>query len=163
MAVATSSRRRNFEKKSKHLQAVFELFEEKVVCGDDQQYNMRGKPAPDIFLVAAKEVLGRDVGDLNVEPTIVQLEERAKGLVFEDALPGLQAGKRAGMSGRSPSELSKFQHMNSILPVVWVPDPNLLKFGHGVDEKADLLLHSLEEFKPHEWGLPSYPISIHSI
>jgi len=160
MAVATSSRRRNFEKKSKHLQAVFELFEERVVCGDDQHYKMRGKPAPDIFLVAAKEVLGRDVGELNVEPTIVQLEERAKGLVFEDALPGLQAGKRAGMSGKFPSEPSNFHHMNFILPlVVWVPDPNLLKFGHGVDEKADLLLRSLEEFKPEEWGLPPYPHS----
>lgn len=61
---------------------------------------MSGKPAPDIFLVAAREVLGRDVGEPNVEPTIAQLEERAKGLVFEDALPGLQAGKRAGMAGK---------------------------------------------------------------
>jgi pseudouridine-5'-monophosphatase len=25
--------------------------------------------------------------------------ERARGLVFEDAIPGVQAGKRAGMSG----------------------------------------------------------------
>jgi pseudouridine-5'-monophosphatase len=100
MAVATSSRRRNFEKKTAHLQAVFSLFEGKVICGDDQQYKMRGKPAPDIFLVAAKELLGRDVGGPDEECTDAQLEERAKGLVFEDALPGMQAGKRAGMSGK---------------------------------------------------------------
>ena len=99
IAIATSSRRRNFEKKSGHLQSVFSLFEGKVICGDDQEYRMRGKPAPDIFLIAAKALLGRDVGELETEPTNAQLDERAKGLVFEDALPGLQAGKRAGMSG----------------------------------------------------------------
>jgi len=62
---------------------------------------MCGKPAPDIFLVAAKELLGRDVGRPDVECTDAQREERAKGLVFEDALPGMQAGKRAGMSGKN--------------------------------------------------------------
>jgi pseudouridine-5'-monophosphatase len=107
MAVATSSRRRNFEKKTNHLQAVFSLFEGKVICGDDAQYKMRGKPAPDIFLIAAKVQLNRDVGGPNDECTGAQIEERAKGLVFEDALPGLQAGKRAGMSGMI-SILNKF-------------------------------------------------------
>ena len=99
MAVATSSRRKNFEKKSGHLQDLFGLFEGKIVCGDDKQYNMKGKPAPDIFLTTARVFLGRDVGDLESVPTSVQLEERRKGLVFEDAIPGMQAGKRAGMSG----------------------------------------------------------------
>jgi pseudouridine-5'-monophosphatase len=99
MAVATSSRRRNFEKKTAHLQVIFSLFEGKIICGDDQQYKMRGKPAPDIFLTAAKALLGRDVGGPDVEHTDARLEERAKGLVFEDAIPGLQAGKRAGMAG----------------------------------------------------------------
>ena len=100
MAVATSSRRRNFEKKTDHLQAVFSLFEGKIICGDDRQYKMRGKPAPDIFLIAARALLGRDVGGPDEECTDAQTEERAKGLVFEDALPGFQAGKRAGMSGK---------------------------------------------------------------
>jgi len=99
MAVATSSRRKNFEKKSGHLQDLFGLFEGKIVCGDDTQYNMKGKPAPDIFLTTARVFLGRDVGDLESVPTSLQLEERQKGLVFEDAIPGVQAGKRAGMSG----------------------------------------------------------------
>jgi pseudouridine-5'-monophosphatase len=60
---------------------------------------MRGKPAPDIFLIAAKALLDRDVGEPEAEVLDAHTEERAKGLVFEDALPGLQAGKRAGMSG----------------------------------------------------------------
>jgi pseudouridine-5'-monophosphatase len=108
MAVATSSRRRNFEKKTDHLQAVFSLFEGKVICGDDRQYKMRGKPAPDIFLIAAKALLGQDVGRPDEECTDAELEERAKGLVFEDALPGMQAGKRAGMAGMIQAPCSPF-------------------------------------------------------
>lgn len=99
IAVATGSRRRNFELKTGHLGEVFDCFEGKVVCGDDEQYAMKGKPAPDIFLVAARQMLGRDVGLPEVPTTEKQKEERARGLIFEDALPGMQAGKRAGMSG----------------------------------------------------------------
>jgi len=99
MAVATSSRRRNFERKTAHLQDIFSLFQGKIICGDDAQYKMAGKPAPDIFLTTAKVFLDRDVGSPGEAPTSAQLEERSKGLVFEDAVPGLQAGKRAGMNG----------------------------------------------------------------
>ncbi|KAF9527351.1 HAD-like protein [Crepidotus variabilis] len=137
MAVATSSRRRNFELKTAHHKDIFGLFEGKIVCGDDAQYKMRGKPAPDIFLTTAKIFLGRDVGDPEVQPSVRQKQERAKGLVFEDALPGLQAGKRAGML------------------VAWVPDPNLLNLGQP-DEKADQTLTTIEDFKPESWGLPPY-------
>ena len=69
-----------------------------MVCGDDLA-DARGKPAPDIFLAAARGALGRDVGVPGVEATEGQVRERAKGLVFEDAMPGMQAGKRAGMNG----------------------------------------------------------------
>jgi len=77
------------------------------VCGDDHPGKMRGKPEPDIFLMAAREKLGRKVGDCT-ECSEEEKKERRKGLVFEDAIPGMQAGKRAGMS------------------VVWVPDAKLL-------------------------------------
>lgn len=99
MAVATSSRRRNFEMKTAHLQDVFGCFDGKIVCGDDQQYKMKGKPAPDIFLITAATFLGRNVGSPYEPPDEQQAIERSKGLVFEDAVPGVQAGKRAGMSG----------------------------------------------------------------
>lgn len=99
MAVATSSRRRNFEMKTAHHQDLFACFEGRIVCGDDTQYNMQGKPAPDIFLVTATTFLGRNVGGLNVVPADDNIEERKKGLVFEDSIPGVQAGKRAGMLG----------------------------------------------------------------
>ncbi|KAK7006006.1 putative hydrolase [Favolaschia claudopus] len=141
IAVATSSRRRNFELKTTHLSEIFvDCFGDgKVVCGDDAQWGMRGKPEPDIFLTAARECLGRDVGAndaANITPS--QRAERNKGLVFEDALPGMQAGKRAGMA------------------VVWVPDTNLLNVEYSGEEKADQILKSLEDFKPEEWGLPPY-------
>ena len=95
--------------KTGHLGHIFDLFEGNVVCGDDDTTGaMRGKPQPDIFLVAASQKLGRDVGPiLGVSETIdlspQQLEERARGLVFEDGLPGMQAGKRAGMNGMTIS------------------------------------------------------------
>lgn len=99
MVVATGSRRRNYEKKTSHLQDVFGCFEGKVVCGDDAYPGMKGKPAPDIFIVAAKELLARKVGSVEGVITEEHKEERRKGLIFEDGLPGMQAGKRAGMSG----------------------------------------------------------------
>ncbi|KAF5388834.1 hypothetical protein D9757_005609 [Collybiopsis confluens] len=143
IAVATGSRRQKFELKTGHLGEVFECFEGRVVCGDDPREGMRGKPSPDIFLVSAKEMLGRDVGQIRGESEGAQLtgeqkKARAKGLVFEDGLPGLQAGKRAGMS------------------VVWVPDANLLNVEYTGSERADQVLESIESFVPEEWGLPPY-------
>jgi pseudouridine-5'-monophosphatase len=78
MAVATSSDRRFYEMKVRP-HAWFDLFDA-VVCGDDPRVKAK-KPAPDIFLVAAR-VLG-------VEP--------ARCLVFEDSLAGVEAALAAGM------------------------------------------------------------------
>jgi len=104
----------NSETSQAEKKEVFGVFEARVVCGDDKQYEgMRGKPNPDIFLVAAKEMLGRNVGKLvglnedgSKELSPEQLTERGKGLVLEDGLPGVQAGKRAGMNGKIPDVLS---------------------------------------------------------
>lgn len=115
IAVATSSGRHKYELKTKNLADLFGYFEGKVVCGDDKQYNMRGKPEPDIFITAAREMLGRNVGHPAEECTVDHSQERARGLVFEDSLPGIQAGKRAGMSGsffvlRSKSAVYNMTH-----------------------------------------------------
>ena len=124
MAVATGSRKRNYFQKTSgaQVQPVFQHFdlEKNVVTGDplpehpdfpgrvaDGQRGIRkgrGKPHPDIFLVAAKECLGRDIGDVSTDISVDLAEdlvtERKRGLVFEDAIPGVIAAKRAGMNGR---------------------------------------------------------------
>lgn len=107
IVVATSSKRRNFLLKSAHLhEEIFGHFgcglesrQEMVVCGDDVGGKTTGKPEPSIFLFAAREKLGKNVGDGEGNIGLEHVSERGKGLVFEDAIPGVEAGKRAGMSG----------------------------------------------------------------
>ncbi|KAG7372445.1 HAD family hydrolase [Nitzschia inconspicua] len=79
MAIATSSRYAGVDKKRKrHEEGMFEHFQA-IVAGDDPAVK-NGKPAPDIYLQAAKR--------LQVRPE--------ECLVFEDALSGVKAGKAAG-------------------------------------------------------------------
>ena len=123
MAVATGTRKRNYGPKTSgvQVQSVFQHFDldKNVVTGDPlpEDPNVpgqvangqrgirkgRGKPHPDIFLVAAKECLGRNVGGVSTDVSTDLEEEwileRKRGLVFEDAIPGVIAGKRAGMNG----------------------------------------------------------------
>lgn len=79
-AIASSSSRRHFEMKTVNHQQWLKLFELKTL-GDDPEI-VQGKPAPDIFLLAAKR--------LNADP--------AKCLVFEDSIAGMEAAIAAGMS-----------------------------------------------------------------
>jgi HAD superfamily hydrolase (TIGR01509 family) len=79
MAIATSSRYAGVTKKRKrHEKGMFEYIQT-IVAGDDPAVR-HGKPAPDIYLEAAKR--------LGVDPT--------ECLVFEDALSGVKSGKAAG-------------------------------------------------------------------
>ncbi|KAL9008463.1 MAG: hypothetical protein Q9173_006410 [Seirophora scorigena] len=115
LALATSSHAANFKLKVAHLQALFGHFpEEQRVLGDDPRIPPgRGKPAPDIYLLALETINQRlrKQGKREVA--------REECLVFEDSVPGVEAGRRAGMR------------------VVWCPHPELLKEYHG-REKAVL-------------------------
>lgn len=78
-AVATSSARRLFDLKTTRHRDWFAGFAV-VVCGDDPRCG-QGKPAPDIFLVAA--------ADLGADP--------ATCVVIEDSPAGVAAARAAGM------------------------------------------------------------------
>jgi len=139
MAVATGSQRHNFVSKTSHLDSLFDLFGGNVVCSDDERILPgRGKPNPDVFLVAAKS-LGRKVGESDVDQAGTEEKlERSKGLIFEDAISGVIAGTRAGMK------------------VVWIPDPELAALYPPSEVATTATLNSLEDFVPEEWGLPPY-------
>jgi pseudouridine 5'-phosphatase len=78
-AVASSSRRRDFELKITRHREWFACFQ-CVVLGDDPEVK-RGKPAPDIFLAAAARI--------GAVPS--------QCLVIEDAPSGVEAARAAGM------------------------------------------------------------------
>lgn len=109
IALATSSHSKNFELKSGHLTDLFKAFPQPHrVLGDDPRIGKgRGKPLPDIYLLAL-ETINEDLrskGEAEIKPE--------ECLVFEDAVPGVEAGRRAGMQ------------------VVWVPHPGLLEAYKG--------------------------------
>jgi pseudouridine-5'-monophosphatase len=92
IALATSSNLVNFKLKTAHLEELFSVFEgHRRVLGDDVRIPTgRGKPAPDIYLLALQTInasLGEGEKDIVPEEC----------LVFEDSVPGVEAGRRAGM------------------------------------------------------------------
>ncbi|KAH8596135.1 HAD-like domain-containing protein [Bisporella sp. PMI_857] len=102
IALATSSHSFNFKLKTDHLTKLFEVFEpERRVLGDDVRIPKgRGKPLPDIYLLALQTI---NASLKEGERPVLQEE----CLVFEDSVPGIEAGRRAGMR------------------CVWVPHPEL--------------------------------------
>ena len=115
IALATSSHRGNFDLKTGHLGHLFTVFsDERRVLGDDPQIpEGKGKPAPDIYLLALKTV-NAGIRREGVEKEIWPEE----CLVFEDSVPGIESGRRAGMR------------------VIWCPHPELLKEYKGREKEV---------------------------
>ncbi|QPH05345.1 hypothetical protein C2857_003084 [Epichloe festucae Fl1] len=112
IALATSSGAANFGLKTEHLADLFSAFpDNRRVLGDDARLAAgRGKPLPDIFLLALKTINDSlPSGEKPVAPE--------ECLVFEDSVPGVEAGRRAGMR------------------VVWVPHPKLKEEVAGREEE----------------------------
>lgn len=104
IALATSSHEANFRLKTSHLTDLFSVFDtQRRVLGDDRRLQPgRGKPLPDIFLLALQTINQTlPAGEAPIRPD--------ECLVFEDSVPGVEAGRRAGMR------------------VVWCPHPMLKK------------------------------------
>lgn len=94
IALASSSEKNNFELKTSRpeTKGIFSVFDEnRRILGDDPRLQKgRGKPAPDIFLLAL-QVINESLsdGEKAIKPS--------ECLVFEDSVPGVEAGRRAGM------------------------------------------------------------------
>lgn len=120
MALATSSHEVNFKLKTDNLTELFEVFEkQRRVLGDDVRIPKgKGKPAPDIYLLALQMVNEtlKD-GEAKIKPE--------ECLVFEDSVPGVEAGRRAGMR------------------VIWCPHPELL--GEFKGREAEVLAGRADE------------------
>jgi pseudouridine-5'-monophosphatase len=91
-ALASSTETPNFEIKTTNpdIKNMFEVFSEnRRILGDDPRLEKgRGKPAPDIFLLALKCI------NESLPPNERPIEPR-ECLVFEDSVPGVEAGRRA--------------------------------------------------------------------
>ena len=133
LAVATSSHRRNYELKTKPMKKLFSVFPEKqIVVGDDPRIAKgRGKPLPDIYLLALKTINEA----IDVEGEGERLVKPEECLVFEDSVPGVEAGRRAGMR------------------VIWVPHDGLL--GEFKDQEKEVLAGLSGQHK--EEDLPDGP------
>ncbi|MGF1535399.1 MAG: HAD-IA family hydrolase [Elainellaceae cyanobacterium] len=109
-AIATSSARQHFELKIKH-HPWFSLFDQ-VVTGEDPDLET-GKPAPDIFLLAAAR--------LGVSPDTC--------LVMEDSLAGVEAAKAAGMAVVAVPELpedgNQYGDANQVLSSLTAFEPQV--------------------------------------
>ncbi|KAI1491267.1 HAD-like domain-containing protein [Biscogniauxia mediterranea] len=131
IALATSSHTKTFTLKTRNWTELFSVFEsQRRVLGDDPRVAPgRGKPLPDIYLLALKTIND----SLPEGETPITPEEC---LVFEDSVPGVEAGRRAGMR------------------VIWCPHPMLKKEYEGREkevlagrtgEAGDVDLHQLGE------------------
>lgn len=130
MALGTSSNNTNFASKTQHLQHGFALFDGHVVTGDDPRLPPgRGKPHPDIWAACLASL--NDKHGTNIEPH--------ECLVFEDGIPGVEAGKALGAH------------------VIWIPDPNALKVLQGRERhiigNRGSIYGSITEFVPEHFGL----------
>lgn len=82
IALATSSSKEMYDLKTRDHAALFDLFHHRVYGSSDDEV-VHGKPAPDIFLVAARRFPDTPAAE--------------KCLVFEDAPNGVRAACAAGM------------------------------------------------------------------
>lgn len=103
LALASSTKSHSYEIKTsrpetKQLLSCFQP--DRRILGDDPRVQGRGKPAPDIYLVALQSLNSSvDSSGKAIMPN--------ECLVFEDSVVGVEAGRRAGMR------------------VVWVPHPDV--------------------------------------
>lgn len=174
--LATSSNAHGYAAKTSSHGELFSLFEHRIT-GDEVT---RGKPDPEIFLDAAARFSPSAVPG----PHCLVFEDAPAGVTAARAA-GMYVGRQAGKGeadphalgasgwgvestcwfwrrsahsepGASPTRAALLYSLN--LPThrscVMVPHPSLPK--SLITEEASLVLDSLTQFVPEEWGLPPY-------
>lgn len=128
IALATSSHTINYKLKTTHLASIFSYFPSRNrVLGDDPRIPKgRGKPAPDIYLLALETINAelREKGEKEITPE--------ECLVFEDSVPGVEAGRRAGMRA------------------IWCPHPELLNIYRGREPQVLAGVTNISNNNHHE-------------
>ena len=127
MAVATGAGRRNYEVGVSNFPEFFATYISHAVCAFDDPDVKNRKPAPDCYLVAA----GR------FTPPVTDM---SKVLIFEDSITGL---KGATVSGGQTVFVSKWKSTFAAENQQYI-------------QKAQLVIDSMEQFKPEQFGLPPY-------
>ena len=127
MAIASSSKRVNFEQKTAHFGPEFQKYFHHVLLASDEPEVKQSKPAPDTFLVCQKRFHPVPPAD--------------KCLVFEDSTAGVISGCRAGM----PVVWIPDSRLD--VPSLLAREPEL---------KPTQILSSMTDFKPEDFGLPPF-------
>ena len=127
MAIATGAARKNYEVGACNFTEFFATYISHTVCAFDDPDVKNRKPAPDCYVVAASRF---------TKPAT----DMSKVLIFEDSITGL---KGATASGGQVCFVSKWKSMFA--------DEN-----QAYIQKAELVIGSMEDFKPEQFGLPSY-------
>lgn len=133
ICVCTSSHKDKFALKTSQHDRLFSLFDNNVITGDHPTIASKGKPLPFIWWLGLDSLNNRY--GTNIKPE--------ECLVFEDAMPGFISGKRSGGY------------------VIWVPDQRALDVIPkdeihklvGANNEHGLILNTLEEFNPADFGL----------
>lgn len=154
-ALASSSVKSNYNLKVSRpeVKAMLDhIPEEHRILGDDPRVKKgRGKPAPDIYLLAL-QTLNSKISD--GEPKITPEE----CLVFEDSVPGVEAGRRAGMRVLWVPHVELFAEWKSRTREVLAGRTGLVKVGDedlpdDLDEGWGEHLTSLEDFPYETYGI----------
>ncbi|KAK6515132.1 hypothetical protein TWF506_007477 [Arthrobotrys conoides] len=145
IALATSSNSFSYNLKTKHLQeTLFSYFaEEMIIKGDDPRIKSgRGKPAPDIYLLALDRINARREKDMlekgaSRDQILATKILPMECLVFEDSVPGVEAGRRAGMR------------------CVWIPHDGLREHYNGQEGEVLAGLTGEGKYLDEEHGINS--------
>lgn len=125
------------------------------MLGDDPRIPKgRGKPAPDIYLLAL-ETINKDLREKGEQEILPR-----ECLVFEDAVLGVEAGRAAGMRVvwcPHPMVLKEYRGRESEVLAGIVPGTDGVKgvVGRGrLDDGWAELVETLEGFSLERYGIP---------